>query len=250
MKLLFIEINYKNQTNVTFVTDCTKLASLFISYGYFKVSVARLKSFIYWFIYIFISNILPGMIDDRDDGSMLLATLPLTDSATCFPSSSFPLSHLCYATLLTQIHRWDIIWDQDGIVEEPIQNLPEYLETQKLVQIFGRTHFANSVAMEVDVLIFLVYGSFSEVWIATNKRSMSLNSFATPLRYLRRKGLGTLLSKTCAKKNMWLALRHVIEENRSVKIARIDALQLRKDEDTVSWTSLANLMAATLHRAP
>ena len=56
---------------------------------------------------------------------------------------------------------------------------------------------------------------------------MDPSSLAPPLRYLRRKGLETLLAKICAKKNTWLALRHVTEKNRSVKTAETDALQLR-----------------------
>uniref|UniRef100_A0A1X7SRD8 Uncharacterized protein n=1 Tax=Amphimedon queenslandica TaxID=400682 RepID=A0A1X7SRD8_AMPQE len=75
-------------------------------------------------------------------------------------------------------------------------------------------------------------------------------SLATPLRYLRRKGLETLTVKMCAKKTMWLALHHVTEKTRSVKTAERDALQLKEDKDTVSWTSLADLRAAALYRAP
>uniref|UniRef100_A0A1X7VQX6 HAT C-terminal dimerisation domain-containing protein n=1 Tax=Amphimedon queenslandica TaxID=400682 RepID=A0A1X7VQX6_AMPQE len=37
--------------------------------------------------------------------------------------------------------------------EEPIQNLPEYLETQKLVQIFGRTRFATEVKAKLRSLL-------------------------------------------------------------------------------------------------
>uniref|UniRef100_A0A1X7TQD5 Uncharacterized protein n=2 Tax=Amphimedon queenslandica TaxID=400682 RepID=A0A1X7TQD5_AMPQE len=75
-------------------------------------------------------------------------------------------------------------------------------------------------------------------------------SLAPPLRYLRRKGLETLMVKMCAKKSTWLALHHVTEETRSVKTAEKDALQLKKDKDKASWTSLADLRAVALYRAP
>ena len=45
-------------------------------------------------------------------GSILLATLSPTDSAPFAPPSSFPLSPLSYAMLLT--HRWGIIGHQYG----------------------------------------------------------------------------------------------------------------------------------------
>ena len=50
--------------------------------------------------------------------------------------------------------------------------------------------------------------------------SMHIYSLATPLRYLRRKGLETLLFKMCTNKNTWLALRHVTgipDESRQLK---------------------------------